>query len=203
MPVLKEAELRQTVAEIFAPLGSTDEEVARLQDHLVGANLRGHDSHGVRMCPTYVELWRKGDIVFGAELETLRESPAHAVLDAHTGLGQRMAWHAAQLAIEKGQRRRPRRRHLAQLQPHRPPRRIRRADRGGRPHRLRHGQRSGRRAAGRPLGRGGAAPFGQPLRLGHSRAGTRHHGRHLADCRGRRQGQRQAAARRALACPAG
>ena len=101
MPVLNETELRQTVADIFAPLGATDEEVTRLQDHLVGANLRGHDSHGVRMCPTYVELWRKGDIVFGAELEVVRESPAHAVLDAHKGLGQRMAWHAAQLAIEK------------------------------------------------------------------------------------------------------
>ncbi len=101
MPVLTEDTLRQTVAEIFTPLGATDEEVARLQDHLVGANLRGHDSHGVRMCPTYVELWRKGDIVFGAELEVVRESPAHAVLDAHKGLGQRMAWHAANMAIEK------------------------------------------------------------------------------------------------------
>ena len=101
MPVLNETELRQTVADIFIPLGASDEEVTRLQDHLVGSNLRGHDSHGVRMCRTYVELWRKGDIVFGAELEVVRESPAHAVLDAHKGLGQRMAWHAAQLAIEK------------------------------------------------------------------------------------------------------
>ncbi len=101
MPVLTADTLRQTVADIFIPLGASDEEVMRLQDHLVGSNLRGHDSHGVRMCPTYVELWRKGDIVFGAELEVVRESPAHAVLDAHKGLGQRMAWHAAQLAIEK------------------------------------------------------------------------------------------------------
>ena len=101
MPVLDAATLRQTVAQIFTPLGASTEEVLRLQDHLVGSNLRGHDSHGVRMIPTYVALHRKGDIVFGAQLETLRESPAHAVLDAHGGLGQLMAWRGAQRAIDK------------------------------------------------------------------------------------------------------
>ncbi len=101
MPVLNEATLRQTVADICAPLGAAAEEIAPLQDHLVGSNLRGHDSHGVRMLMTYVDLWRKGDIVFGAELETLRDSPSHAVLDAHGGLGQLMAWRAADLAIDK------------------------------------------------------------------------------------------------------
>ena len=205
MPVLKEAELRQTVdLHIFAPLGATDEEVARLQEHLVGANLRGHDSHGVRMCPTYVELWRKGDIVFGAELETLRESPAHAVLDAHKGLGQRMAWHAAQLAIEKASAGA-----LAAVT-------LRNCSHIGR-----LGEYAEQIAAAGLIGfvtvngQGGAqlvAPWGgverrlsvNPFAWGIPAAGPfgarqGHHGRHLADRRGRRQGQRQAAARRALA----
>lgn len=101
MPVLSEAELRQTVADICGPLGAGELEISRLQDHLVGSNLRGHDSHGVRMMTNYVELWRKGDIVFGAELEVLRDSPSHAVLDAQGGLGQLMAWRAADMAIDK------------------------------------------------------------------------------------------------------
>ncbi len=101
MPVLTAEQLRQTVADIFAPLGAGDEEIARLQDHLVGSNLRGHDSHGVHMMTNYVGLWRKGDIRFGAELETIRESPSHAVLDAHGGLGQLAAWRAANIAIDK------------------------------------------------------------------------------------------------------
>ncbi|MDE0608521.1 MAG: Ldh family oxidoreductase [Anaerolineaceae bacterium] len=101
MPVVSEAELRQTVADICGPLGAGELEISRLQDHLVGSNLRGHDSHGVHLLMNYVNLWRKGDIKFGAELEVLRESPAHAALDAHGGLGQVMAWRAADIAIDK------------------------------------------------------------------------------------------------------
>lgn len=101
MPVLTEADLRQTVADICARMGAGDGETRRLQDHLVGSNLRGHDSHGVRMMTNYFDLWRKGAITFGAELEILRESPSHAVLDAHGGLGQLMAWRAADIAIDK------------------------------------------------------------------------------------------------------
>ena len=101
MPVLNAEQLRSTVADICAPLGASDEEIARLQEHLVGSNLRGHDSHGVHLLMNYVNLWRKGDITFGAELEVLRESPSHAVLDAHGGLGQLVAWRAAKIAIDK------------------------------------------------------------------------------------------------------
>ena len=101
MPVFGATELKQTVHELFTLLGATEDEVQRLQDHLVGSNLVGHDSHGVRVIPDYVHMIRGGDIVLGADLEIVTESPTHAVLDGNWGVGQLMGWRAAQLAIEK------------------------------------------------------------------------------------------------------
>ena len=101
MPVFTESELRRMVHDAFAPLGAAPEEVLRLQDHLVGNNLIGYDSHGVRVVPAYVDLVRKGDIAFGAELEVVLEGPTHVVLDGHWGLGQLMGWKAARLAAGK------------------------------------------------------------------------------------------------------
>ena len=101
MPVFDATELKQTVHDMFSLLGATADEAQRLQDHLVDSNLVGHDSHGVRVIPNYVDMIRGGDIVLGATLDTLAESPTHAVLDGNWGVGQLMGWRAAQLALEK------------------------------------------------------------------------------------------------------
>ena len=101
MPIFGETELKQTVHELFSLLGATKDEVQRLQDHLINSNLVGHDSHGVRVIPNYVDMIRGGDILLGADMEIVTESPTHAVLDGNWGVGQLMGWRAAQLAIEK------------------------------------------------------------------------------------------------------
>lgn len=101
MPTFTVDELRSTVRDVFSPLGASEEEVRRLQDHLVGANLAGHDSHGVRLIPMYVDLVRRGYIVLGADLAVLAEGPTHVMLDGNWGLGQLMAWKAAQIAADK------------------------------------------------------------------------------------------------------
>jgi uncharacterized oxidoreductase len=101
MPIKTADELRQVVHDLFAPIGASVEEIERLQDHLVGANLSGHDSHGVRNAVTYVDLARKGHLVFGAPLVVVDESETHAVLDGNWGLGQLMGWKAAELAVDK------------------------------------------------------------------------------------------------------
>lgn len=101
MPVFSAHELRQVVRDLFAPLGASETEIQRLQDHLVGANLAGHDSHGVRNAAMYVSLARQGHLVFGADLDVLVESSTHAVLDGNWGLGQLMGWKAAGMAARK------------------------------------------------------------------------------------------------------
>ena len=101
MPIFTGDELRRMVHEVFAPLGAGPDEILRLQDHLVENNLIGYDSHGVRVIPNYVDMVHSGDIVFGAQLECVREGPVHAVLDGNWGLGQYMGWKAARLAAGK------------------------------------------------------------------------------------------------------
>ena len=101
MPVFDATELKQTVHDVFSLLGATADEARRLQDHLVDSNLVGHDSHGVRVIPNYVDMIRGGDIVLGATLDTVTESPTHAVLDGNWGVGQLMGWRAVQLVLKK------------------------------------------------------------------------------------------------------
>ena len=104
MPVFGATELKQTVHELFSLLGAAADEVQRLQDHLIDSNLVGHDSHGVRVIPNYVDMIRGGDILLGADMEIVTESPTHAVVDGKWGVGQLMGWRAAQLAIEKAKK---------------------------------------------------------------------------------------------------
>ncbi len=88
----------------FSPEGLTDfathllvaggvggDEAALVARSLVGANLRGHDSHGVMRIPSYLDSCRKGDVVPGAELTVIRESRGVFVGDAHWGFGQTQA----------------------------------------------------------------------------------------------------------------
>src|SRR5262249_19233682 len=56
-----------------------------------GANLRGHDSHGVMRIPSYLVSCRKGEIVPGAPLTSVREGPGIFVGDGNWGFGQTQA----------------------------------------------------------------------------------------------------------------
>ena len=59
-----QAEALQRIAQaILAAAGSADEEAAKVAQKLVGANLAGHDFHGVIRVPQYVDQVRDGHIV--------------------------------------------------------------------------------------------------------------------------------------------
>jgi len=47
MPVIDHIELRKIICEIFERSGAPPDEAKAVSDHLVEANLSGHDSHGV------------------------------------------------------------------------------------------------------------------------------------------------------------
>jgi uncharacterized oxidoreductase len=80
--------------------GLGTDEAALVAKSLVGANLRGHDSHGVMRIPSYLESCRKGEVVAGAALTPLRESPGIFVGDAHWGFGQPQAQRLTRKLIE-------------------------------------------------------------------------------------------------------
>jgi len=70
-------------------------------DHMVDANLAGHDSHGVRFIPAYAKRVRDGSIVPDARPELVRESAATALVDGHATFGQVAARYGTEVAIRK------------------------------------------------------------------------------------------------------
>ena len=95
------ATLRGFIAAIFAKAGTSQEEGERIAHHLIGANLAGHDSHGVIRVPRYVLWLESGAVVAGQTLEVVKESATHAVLDGGYGFGQTIGPLAVDMGIAK------------------------------------------------------------------------------------------------------
>ena len=67
------------------PHGQREAEAAEVADHLVRANLSGHDSHGVGMLPAYVRLLHDGLLVPNQTAATVLDAGALLVIDARRG----------------------------------------------------------------------------------------------------------------------
>ena len=93
--------LTRTVEAIFRAAGCAEAEAVRVADHLVGANLRGHDSHGVVRVPRYVEWLGLGYVHAGKTVETVTDGGSFVLLDGGFGLGQTVAQQAAELGIAR------------------------------------------------------------------------------------------------------
>jgi uncharacterized oxidoreductase len=89
------------VEGIMLAAGTSQEETQIVCRHMVGANLVGHDSHGVILLPTYMDRIKKGHIVPGAKFEIVREGPTTARINGNWGFGQVVSERAMQLAIDK------------------------------------------------------------------------------------------------------
>jgi len=93
--------LRRVVASVFAAAGCAEAEARRIADHLVDANLAGHDSHGVIRTQRYVNAIHDNAVVVGQSIETVIDGGAFAVVDGNHGFGQTVGPQACQLGIEK------------------------------------------------------------------------------------------------------
>jgi LDH2 family malate/lactate/ureidoglycolate dehydrogenase len=87
--------------EMLARAGVPRGEAQLCARSLLDASLRGLDSHGVAMLPTYIERIRSGQIVPGRELLIRQESVATALCDGQQGLGPVLACAAVDLALAK------------------------------------------------------------------------------------------------------
>jgi uncharacterized oxidoreductase len=88
MPTLKPAVLQDFARRLLAAGGMTAAEADVTSASLVGANLRGYDSHGVMRIPYYVQSIADGETVSQAPLEIRDEGPARVVGNANWGVGQ-------------------------------------------------------------------------------------------------------------------
>src|ERR1700739_1008344 len=101
MPLFREPHLRAVTALIVSRMGSDTAETAFVTDHLLRANLAGHDSHGVGMLPIYVRLLREALLVPNQSLQTVLDFGALLVLEAGHGFGHRMAAQGVDQAITR------------------------------------------------------------------------------------------------------
>ena len=101
MPTLQPAELTTFSTAIFAAAGARDEDSRIVSEARVGANLVGHDSHGVMRLPSYVEWMEKGWVNTQATFKVVVDADSFAVIDGDWGFGQVMGRKATELAIEK------------------------------------------------------------------------------------------------------
>ena len=102
--VLVEADrLDALVARIFVAAGCDDAEAGRISTHLLGANLAGHDSHGVARVPRYVEWLKAGFVLRDQTAEIVTDGGCFALLDGHFGFGQTVAPQAVALGIARAQ----------------------------------------------------------------------------------------------------
>jgi hydroxycarboxylate dehydrogenase B len=93
--------LQDLVRDIFVAAGCSEAEGGRIGQYLVGANLAGHDSHGVARVLRYVQWKREGLILADRDITIVTETPVLAVVDGQYGFGQTVAPQAVALGIAK------------------------------------------------------------------------------------------------------
>ncbi len=101
MIIIKPQDLANFVRDIFAKAGCSSEEATQLGHSLVGANLSGHDSHGVVRVPRYLQWLASGDFVADQTLKFVIDTSSMCVVDGQYGFGQTMAKQATALGIER------------------------------------------------------------------------------------------------------
>lgn len=97
------AELRRLGHEAFVAMGSGPEEAAIVADHLVEANLKGHDSHGMGLLPMYVDDRLAGHLHANRHPALVREEGVIGVFDAGMGYGHVAAREATDWGIARAQ----------------------------------------------------------------------------------------------------
>jgi uncharacterized oxidoreductase len=86
--------LRRMTGAILQSGGSEAPEADLVADHLVRANLTGHDSHGVGMIPAYVRHWQAGLVVPNTHAKTVKDDGAILMYDGGRGYGRVVAGEA-------------------------------------------------------------------------------------------------------------
>ena len=101
MPNFKSEQLIELGSKLFEKGGTSANDARIITEHLVNANLVGHDSHGFWRVPKYLNLIDKGKVDPKASPEIVNEGPAFAQIDGKGGYGAVTAYYGTDLAIKK------------------------------------------------------------------------------------------------------
>src|SRR5262249_61506193 len=83
--------------------GASAEEAATIARYNIGANLVGHDSHGIILIPTYIDRIKAGHIVPGAPWTIIQETGTSTVIDGNWGFGYVVTDRAMRYTIDKAE----------------------------------------------------------------------------------------------------
>lgn len=104
MPNVSAEQLMEIAKGLLVAAGASAEEAATIAKYNIGANLVGHDSHGIILIPTYIDRVKAGHIVPQAPWVITQETPTTTVVDAHWGFGYAATDRAMKYTIEKAKR---------------------------------------------------------------------------------------------------
>ena len=102
MPVLTHPQLNTLATRILEGAGVSTSDATIVGHELAGANLVGHDSHGVMRLVQYVQMIQDGHVKLGAPIQILKEAPGYALIDGGFNFGQVVMTQALDIAIAKG-----------------------------------------------------------------------------------------------------
>src|ERR1700759_2363656 len=101
MPTVSAERLMDIANALLQAAGASAEEAATIARYNIGANLVGHDSHGIILIPTYIDRVKAGHIMPGAPFDVKEQSPTTMVIDGNWGLGYVVADRAMRMTIDK------------------------------------------------------------------------------------------------------
>src|SRR6202047_4333828 len=101
MMLIDHAELHRIALRIFEAAGSQRDEAQLIADHLIEANRRGHDSHGVGLIPNYHPHLANGTVFANRKGRIVSENGSLIVYDGERAWGQIAAREAVMIGIAK------------------------------------------------------------------------------------------------------
>src|SRR5579872_5171964 len=102
--IIQAAHLRKITNSNFKSAGCSAAESERIAEHLVEANLVGHDSHGVIRTSSYLRWLKAGLVLADRQLQIAFENEVIAVIDGQFGFGQTVGEQAMKLGMAKAAR---------------------------------------------------------------------------------------------------
>ncbi|MBM4439833.1 MAG: Ldh family oxidoreductase [Candidatus Rokubacteria bacterium] len=93
--------IHDQLVAVLRAWGMSEAHARTTAEVMVETDLRGVDSHGVSMLPTYDTEYRAGRLNMTPTFKTVRENAATALIDADASLGHPVSVHAMNLAVDK------------------------------------------------------------------------------------------------------
>src|SRR5438876_12430589 len=95
------SKIKSQLVSVFRAWGMSEAHADTTADMMVETDLRGVDSHGIGMLPTYDQEFRNGRLNMRPTFKKVRETPAMALIDADASLGHPAAAYGMNLAVDK------------------------------------------------------------------------------------------------------